>query len=519
MSLLEVKDLSHRYGDKMLYKDAALELYKGEHMGMVGQNGAGKSTLINILIGDVIPDNGSVKWQSGVRIGHLDQYAVIDGDITVSQYLHSAFADLYAIQRKLDAVYKEIADTGDESQLRQAAIYQEQLESRDFYAIEGKINQVVLGLGIDAIGVERPLQKLSGGQRAKIILAKLLLEAPDVLLLDEPVNFLDKEHVDWLAEFLKSFSGAFIVISHDHAFLESVCTCICDIEFTTIKKYCGTYSDFQRQKQHLRKEYMRQYAAQQKMITRTEDYIRRNIAGIKSKNARGRRKQLDRMERIAPPNFQQKPSIKFRELPIAPQAALKVNNLEVGYNSALLPKLNFSVAGGKKLVITGFNGIGKSTLLKTLIDEIPAISGGFNFSPQAKVGYNAQELSWANPQMTPLQIVLHQYPDLTQKEIRRQLAQCGVKDDHVTQAISTLSGGEQTKVKLCLLLLTPFNFLILDEPTNHLDQEAKQALQTALAQFSGSVILVCHEESFYKSWADNALDIAECVKNPERMSS
>jgi ATPase subunit of ABC transporter with duplicated ATPase domains len=198
---------------------------------------------------------------------------------------------------------------------------------------------------------------------------------------------------------------------------------------------------------------MRQYAAQQKMIARTEEFIRRNIAGIKTKNARGRRKQLDRIERIAPPTFQQKPVIRFQNLPIASQTVLKVRNLEIGYESPLLLKLNFSVAGGQKLVVTRFNGIGKSTLLKTLINQVPAISGSFSFSPQAKVGYNAQDLAWENPRLTPLEIVFQHYPTPTQKEIRRQLAQCGIKETHNTQAIFTLSGGEQTKVKLCLLLL------------------------------------------------------------------
>lgn len=509
MSLLTVKNLSHSFANAgPLYRDASFDLYKGEHMGMVGQNGAGKSTLIKLLVGKTVPDQGTINWQPGVKIGHLDQYAAVTGNTTISAYLHSAYADLYAIQEKLNGLYKEIAASGSEKLLQRAAAYQEELETRDFYEIEHRVNQVVHGLGIDAIGVDRPLQTLSGGQRAKTILAKLLLENPDVLLLDEPVNFLDKEHVDWLAGFLKQFDGAFIVISHDFTFLESVCTCICDLEFSSIRKYYGSYSDFLNQKQHLQKEHLRQYTAQQRMIARTEEYIRRNIAGVKTKNARGRRKQLERIERIAPPTFQQKPIIRFQELPMAPKATLKVRNLEIGYDSPLLPELNFSVAGGQKLVITGFNGVGKSTLLKTLVNQVPAIAGSFSFSPQAKVGYNAQELTWANPSLTPLQIVFQHYPTLTQKEIRRQLAQCGIMEAHVIQTISTLSGGEQSKVKLCLLLLTPWNFLVLDEPTNHLDAQAKGSLQAALAQFCGSVILVSHEEPFYRPWADKVLDIS-----------
>lgn len=363
------------------------------------------------------------------------------------------------------------------------------------------------GLGIDAIGMERIIGELSGGQRAKVILAKLLLEEPNILLLDEPTNFLDKEHVEWLANYLMNFEGAFIVVSHDFDFLEKVTSCICDVEFGTVKKYYGKYSDFVRQKEHLRKDYIRQYHAQQKKIEKTEEYIRRNIAGVNSKIAQGRRKQLQRMERIAPPSFTHKPSIHFRELPISVQTVLEVNNLEVGYDFALLPKLNFSVMGGQKLVITGFNGVGKSTLLKTIVGNIASISGEFHFSEQIKIGYYEQDLNWSNDSLTPLHIISEQFPKLNRKEIRHHLAACGVKDTHVSQEIRTLSGGEQSKVKLCGLLLSPCNFLILDEPTNHLDAEAKEALQKALIKFKGSIILVSHEASFYLDWADSIFNI------------
>lgn len=304
-----------------------------------------------------------------------------------------------------------------------------------------------------------------------------------------------------------NFEGAFIVVSHDFDFLEKVTSCICDVEFGTVKKYYGKYSDFVRQKEHLRKDYIRQYYAQQKKIEKTEEYIRRNIAGVNSKIAQGRRKQLQRMERIAPPSFTHKPSIHFQELPISVQTVLEVNNLEVGYDFALLPKLNFSVMGGQKLVITGFNGVGKSTLLKTIVGNIASISGEFHFSEQIKIGYYEQDLNWSNDSLTPLQIISEQFPKLNMKEIRHHLAACGVKDTHVSQEIRTLSGGEQSKVKLCGLLLSPCNFLILDEPTNHLDAEAKEALQKALIKFKGSIILVSHEASFYLDWADSIFHI------------
>ncbi|PTC10370.1 ABC-F family ATP-binding cassette domain-containing protein [Bacillus wiedmannii] len=511
MSLLTVENLSHSFIDKNLYENAFFDLHKGEHMGIVGQNGAGKSTLIKILMGEIIPDKGKIKWQPNVQIGHLDQYAEIDGNHTICEYLKTAFADLFEIENKIKKLYQDIAITGDTDQLLQAATYQEQLEANDFYSVDSTINKIATGLGIDAIGMNRKIQELSGGQRAKVILAKLLLEKPNVLLLDEPTNFLDKEHVEWLANYLEIFEGAFIVVSHDFAFLEKVASCICDIEFGTIKKYFGKYSDFLRQKQHLRQDYIRRYNAQQKKIEKTEEYIRRNIAGNNSKIAKGRRKQLERIERIAPPTFTHKPSIEFNEVPISSHTVLTAKNLEIGYTSVLLPKLNFSVIGGQKLIVTGFNGIGKSTLLKTLVGRIPAIAGYFRFSEQIQIGYYEQDLNWDNGAMTPLQIISEQFPKLNVKEIRKHLAQCGVKDKNVSQAISTLSGGEQSKVKLCILILSPCNFLILDEPTNHLDAEAKEALRNALIRFKGSILLVSHEENFHRDWADNIFNIESGV--------
>lgn len=514
MSLLEVVCMSHSYGDKTLYKQVTFDLCKGEHLGVVGQNGTGKSTLIGILTGEIIPDEGTVKWQPALKLGHLDQHAVISGDYTIMKYLQTAFDDLFELENKMGELYAESAKTGNEALLLKAAQYQEQLEKRDFYSMDSTIHKVVNGLGINAIGIERPIRHLSGGQRAKVILAKLLLEQPDVLLLDEPTNFLDKEHVEWLAGYLTGFQNAFVVVSHNQAFLEKVTTSICDIEGETVKKYYGIYSHFLKQKEHLREDHIRRYHAQQKQIEKTEQFIRKNIAGVNSKIARGRRKQLDRLDRIAPPAFASKPSFRFRELPLSAQVALKVNGLEVGYGGTpLLTKLNFSVPAGEKLVVSGFNGIGKSTLLRTLLGRIPAVAGSYRFAEQTVIGYYEQDLIWDDDEMTPIEIIAERYPKLSMKEIRRHLAQCGLNETHVAQAVRSLSGGEQAKVKLCRLLLSPCHLLVMDEPTNHLDAEAKDALRKALIDFDGTVILVTHDQSFYEGWADRLIDIEHLGEN------
>lgn len=345
MSLLEIRQMTHGFGEQCLYKD--VDLYPGDHVGIVGQNGSGKSTFIGILTGEVIPDIGLVKWKNGLRIGYLDQYAAVEGKQSIIAYLHTAYADLYAMEKKVNAYYESYAQSGEEKELQKAADLQDALERADFYGIDAKVDKIVYGLGLNAIGVENILGKLSDGQRAKVILAKLLLEEPDVLLLDEPTNFLDKEHVAWLSEYLSTFPNAFMVVSHDAMFLEKICNRVFDVEAGTIRSYHGNYKDFLRQKEFLREDYIRRYAAQQENIRRTEDFIRKNIAGVNTKIAKGRRKQLARMERIASPPFVgSKPNFRFSYTPIGTQELLKVRDLQIGYYYTLLPKINFILTSG-----------------------------------------------------------------------------------------------------------------------------------------------------------------------------
>lgn len=412
MSLLEITGLTHSLGDNFLFKNAEIVLNKGEHIGIVGQNGVGKSTLIKICTEQVIPDEGRLVWQPNITRGYLDQYAQIEKNTTMRAFLKSAFSKLYEVEKKMNELYDQAAN-GDIKGLNQAAQYQEELERQEFYLVDTKIEQVATGLGLTTIGLERPIEQMSGGQRAKVILAKLLLEKPDILLLDEPTNFLDKDHVIWLADYLANLPNAYLVVSHDYDFIEKISTRICDIDNEKITKYYGSYSEFVRKKTLLREDYVRQYAAQQKEIKKTEEFIRKNIAGRKSKMARGRQKQLDRMDKMEA--LEQKeiiPYFQFSALPLTTTEHLRVKHLSVGYHYPVLTDINFSVKGGEKIVITGFNGIGKSTLLKTLIKQIPCLDGEFSFSNQVTVGYFEQDLVWRDTLKTPIQIVSDMYPSL-----------------------------------------------------------------------------------------------------------
>ncbi len=513
MGLIEVINISHSFGDKVLYKNASFELFKGEHMGIVGENGAGKTTLLNSLAGEIIPDFGEIRIQKGIRLGYLDQHAKINGNVVVFDYLKSAFNDLYKINSELEKIYEEMSFVSDEEIMNKASDYQSVLLNRGFYEIESNVMKVADGLGITAIGIDKKMETLSGGQRAKIILAKLLLENPDVLLFDEPTNFLDKSHIQWLTEYLKNLKNAFVVISHDYDFLNKITTCICDIEFGNIKKYSGNFSKYKNNKKLNQLSYEREFKAQQKEINKLEMYIQKNIVRAStSKQAKSRQKKLDKIERLSPPKKSAKPSFEFKSLPISTGKAMVIKDLEVGYDKKIiLPRINLEILNGQKIAITGFNGIGKSTLLKTMLGIIPPIKGYVWAFETTSIGYFEQELQWENDLLSPLDIIREKFPKLSQKEARGCLARCAVREKEVLEPIKTLSGGEQAKVKLCKLMLTPCNFLILDEPTNHLDVVSKKVLKEQLQKWEGTLILVSHEQSFYDGVCNNILDIEKLI--------
>lgn len=510
--MLEVIGLSHSYGDKVLYDNASFSLYNKEHMGLVGQNGTGKSTLIRILIGEILPDKGQIIRNPKAIVGHLDQYAEIDKSHTIESYLREAFADLYKEEQRLNEINKALINNPDKKLIQQASSIMERLAQSDFYAISAAIGKVCAGLGITAMGLDTPITNLSGGQRAKVILAKLLLQKPNLLLLDEPTNFLDASHVEWLSKHLKNYPGAFIVVSHDHEFLNAITNCILDIEFCKITKYSGNYSSFYAQKEQRRLEYERNYNAQQKFIERTEDYIARNKARASTaRMAQSRQKMLDKLEKLPPPNVIKEPVFNFKYTPVNAQTVLEVKNFEIGYYYPLLPKLNFSINNKQRVAITGFNGIGKSTLIKTLIGEIKPLGGSFKFAQNCIIGYFSQDLIWKDEDVTPLNYLGMLYPKCSDKDIRKMLSSVAIRSEHMMQKITTLSGGEQSKVKLAQIIMKPCNILILDEPTNHLDVESKSALTKALKKFEGTVILVSHEKAFYEAWADKIINIEKLI--------
>jgi len=507
MAVLDVNGLTMSYADKKLYDQASFQLERGEHMGIVGENGAGKSTLIKILIGQVLPVSGKISWQKNLKIGYLDQYVDIEAGMTLIEFLQTAFQDLYAKNDQMNQLYADYAEKLDDQLLNKAGQLQADLDAHHFYEIDTQIERVMTGLGLVELGRDHIVAEMSGGQRSKIILAKMLLEQPDVILLDEPTNYLDTTHIEWLIDYLNDFDGAAMIISHDYDFLERVTNTICDVAFGKITKYRGSFQQAMRQKAECQALQAREYEKQQEVIDKAQRFIRKNKAGSKSTMAKSREKMLARLERIDPPSDNVQASFNFPYENTGSANALRVENLSAGYQQPLLAPVTFSMSSGEKLLFSGFNGVGKSTLIKTILGELPSLGGTATFSPSTIVNYFDQDLVWDDPSLSPLQTLQNLFPTMLPKTIRQRLARAGINVANTMKPLQLLSGGEQTKVKLAILELKPANFLILDEPTNHLDEPTKEALKQALQTFKGSLILVSHEQSFTDGWFDKVLNV------------
>ncbi|MCR8997250.1 ABC-F family ATP-binding cassette domain-containing protein [Brevibacillus halotolerans] len=499
MSILAVENVTQMYGDNIIFQNISFRLLQGEHAGLVGSNGAGKSTLLRILAGELLPDSGTVKWLSHLKIGYLQQHIHLQAGTTILQYLQGAFAHLYEIEKKLLQVTEEMATPKDnlERLLARYGELQSILDHSDFYQIETKIEEIASGLGIYELGMDRDVETLSGGQRTKLLLGKLLLEEPHVLLLDEPTNYLDDAHIAWLINYVKSYKHAFLVVSHDQRFLNEITTAIYHLEHQTIKQYTGNYDFFLTSYAQNKQQLHNAYERQQKEISRLENFIEKNRVR-KAKQAKSREKALEKIARMEKPTSSMQPRFMFYIHSEPVSRILEARNLQIGYTEPLLGPIDLRVTRGEKIAIVGYNGIGKSTMLRTLLGYLQPLRGSVRIGERVKPAYFSQEGSASN--QTPLEQVWSLRPDLTQKEIRQALARSGLSEQHIRQKVCLLSGGEQAKVRLCELMLTNSNVLVLDEPTNHLDTGAKEAFKEALKQYEGTILLVSHEPAFYEDW-------------------
>ncbi|MBR0430394.1 MAG: ABC-F family ATP-binding cassette domain-containing protein [Lachnospiraceae bacterium] len=512
MSILNVEHLSHGFGDRAIFEDVSFRLLKGEHIGLVGANGEGKSTFMNIITGKLQPDEGKVEWSKKVRVGYLDQHTVLEKGMTIGDVLRSAFNFLYEMEQEMNDIYASLAEVADDDEMNrkmeEAGTISDLLTMHDFYMIDAKVEEVARALGVLELGLDRDVTELSGGQRTKVLMAKLLLEKPDILLLDEPTNYLDVEHIEWLKRYLNDYENAFILISHDVPFLNSVINLIYHMDNKKLERYVGDYDKFQEVYAMRQAQLEAAYNKQQKEIAELKDFVARNKANVATRNmAMSRQKKLDKMDKIELAAEKPKPEFIFKEARTPSRVIFSTKELVIGYdkNDPLSIPLNLEMQRKQKIVLTGANGIGKTTLLKSILGLIPLVSGTVYQGEFLEIGYFEQEMD-QHISTTCIEEIWNEFPSMNQGEVRSALAKCGLTTKHIESLCRVLSGGEQAKVRLCKLLNRETNLLLLDEPTNHLDVDAKEELKRALKAYNGSILMVCHEPEFYEGLATDIWD-------------
>ena len=512
MSILNVEHLTHGFGDRAIFNDVSFRLLKGEHIGLVGANGEGKSTFMNIVTGKLMPDEGKVEWAKNVHAGYLDQHAVLEKGMTIQDVLKSAFDPLLKKEERMNEICDHLGEADEnemEVLMEELGTIQDELTLHDFYTIDAKIEEVARALGLLDLGLDRDVTDLSGGQRTKVLLAKLLLEKPDILLLDEPTNYLDEEHIAWLKRYLLDYENAFILISHDIPFLNEVINIIYHMENQELNRYVGDYDHFQEVYEVKKAQLEAAYRRQQQEISELKDFVARNKARVSTRNmAMSRQKKLDKMDVIELAAEKPKPEFHFKQGRTPGKYIFETKDLVIGYDEPLSHPLTLSMERGLKIALVGANGIGKTTLLKSILGLIPSLKGTRELGDNLQIGYFEQEVKGDN-KTTCIDEIWAEFPSYTQYEVRSALAKCGLTTKHIESQVRVLSGGEQAKVRLCKLVNKETNVLLLDEPTNHLDVDAKEALKEALKEYRGSVLLICHEPEFYQ---DVVSQVWDCSK-------
>ena len=494
MSILNVEHLTHGFGDRAIFSDVSFRLLKGEHIGLVGANGEGKSTFMSIVTGKLMPDEGKVEWAKNVRAGYLDQHAVLEKGMTIQEVLKSAFDPLLQKEQRMNEICDLLGSADEEEMnvlMEELGTIQDELTLHDFYVIDSKVEEV------------------ARGQRTKVLLVKLLLEKPDILLLDEPTNYLDEEHIAWLKRYLLDYENAFILISHDIPFLNEVVNIIYHMENQELNRYVGDYDHFQEVYAVKKAQLEAAYRRQQQEISELKDFVARNKARVSTRNmAMSRQKKLDKMDVIELAAEKPKPEFNFRYGRTPGKLLFETHDLVIGYDEPLSRPLNFTMERGQKIALVGTNGIGKTTLLKSILGLIPALKGNCERGENLELGYFEQEVKGDN-KTTCIEELWQEFPSYTQYEIRSALAKCGLTTKHIESQVRVLSGGEQAKVRLCKLVNRDTNVLLLDEPTNHLDVDAKDALKSALKEYRGSILLICHEPEFYQDVVNEVWDMSK----------
>ena len=515
MLLLQTNNVARRFGAETLFHKINFQIQDRGRVALVGRNGAGKTTLLKIIAGINPPDDGDVSMRKDCQIGYLAQDQGLSSDQTIWDEMNAVFAKLHQQERQIQQLEQQISSLDP-----QAANYQDVLNTYDQvqnafsqnggYTYEAKIKSVLHGFNFEADSYKTVINTLSGGQKTQIALAKLLLQEPDLLILDEPTNHLDMQVLAWLEDYLKSYDGALLLVSHDRYFLDRIVNEVFDLENQTLTHYSGNYSAFTTHKQERLKAEWKQYEKQQTEINKLEDFVNRNIVRASTtKRAQARRKQLEKMDRLDRPEVDDS-SIHFTFSADHPSGniVLDVADATIGYpDKVLAHPVNFEIRKHQRVAIIGPNGVGKSTLLKSILNKISLLGGRVKTGANVQIGYYDQEQQVLHPQKTVLEEVWDDYPTVDEKDIRSLLGSFLFVGDDVFKPVSALSGGEKARLQLTKLSFEHANFLILDEPTNHLDIDSREVLEQAINEFDGTVLFVSHDRYFINQVATDILTL------------
>lgn len=515
MILLQTNDVERRFGADVLFHNINLQIQEHGRTALVGRNGAGKTTLLKMIAGITSPDEGTISKAKDLSIGYLAQDQGLDSQNNIWAELDTVFDDLHREEQAIHDLEKQLATldaTSDQYSrvMEQYDRLQGDFKKRGGFEYESRMRGILTGFGFGEEYYDTPVNALSGGQKTKLALAKILLQAPNLLILDEPTNHLDMNVLAWLEDYLKSYQGALLVVSHDRYFLDHVVKDVYDLDNRTLRHYTGNYTQFVQHKQEWLKAEWKHYDQQQKKIAKLEDFVNRNIVRASTtKRAQARRKQLEKIERLdRPVTDDQSIHFHFHSEKASGNEVLDVDQLKVGYDDQVLAgPLSFAVRKPHRVGIIGPNGIGKSTLLKTILNKILAVSGSVKFGANLDVGYYDQEQQQLHADKTVLEEVWDDHPEVPEKDIRSLLGSFLFVGDDVYKVVHELSGGEKARLELTKLSFQPINFLILDEPTNHLDIDSREVLESAINEFPGTVLFVSHDRYFINQVATDILDM------------
>ncbi len=517
--LASLTNINKFYNGNQVLKNVSLTIDESDKIGLVGNNGCGKSTLLKILTGSVDPDrftekDGIVSFAAKTTVGYLEQMGGLDSESTVIAEMRSVFEPIHKAIERLREIELEI-EMGDDSAADEYQRLTSWVEASDGYNTDVKIRTVLNGMGFSGDELERIVSGFSGGEKTRLCIAKLLLEEPNLLILDEPTNHLDFKTIMWLEDYLRSYRGAVLIVSHDRYFLDRLCSSICEIERGVLTRYKGNYSAFVRQRDENNARREKEYEQQQKQIAQLEDYVAKNLVRASTtKMAQSRRKQLEKMERIERPAHEAKSAkIRFTYAVEPPIDVLKVKGVDisVGEGNArktLVDEVSFDVRRGEKIGIIGDNGIGKSTLLRIIQEKLPH-KGIVRWNSNVKISYFEQESTNLNRELTVMEELHSRYPSLSELEVRSLLAQVRLVGENVFKETGVISGGERAKLCFAIMMQEHGNVLILDEPTNHLDLSTKEAIEEALEEYTGTIIFVSHDRYLLSKIADRLIELTD----------